>query len=96
MFIEIPAVICAAVAEILIRTDRTGFIFITEIFPEYLKLIFPDIFEIIFQDVALYEFRTAFNIQTGDNIAVRCNTRCVDSGHTEKIPVTDVPFVFES
>ena len=68
VFIKVPGVISSALAEFIFTalfTFPAG-----ETFSEYFKFVFPDVFETIFENVAHYEFRTAFDIKTGGNIAV--------------------------
>ena len=96
MFIKIPAMIGISVTSAFFRTVTAFFIFVTEIFSEYLKPVLPDIFETVCKDISLNKLRTAFNIKTGCDITV-CHYTCdISSGSTYIVPITHFTFIFHA
>ncbi len=64
--------------------------------PEYLESVLPHLHRIICPDVALYQFHSVLNIQTGADIAIASHTSCKNSGSAQKIMIPDHSLILQS
>ena len=79
VYVIVPAVMRAAVAEFAAVAGAALFAFVAEIGAEDSEVVLPDVFQTVFENVALCQLRAALDVKAGENIPVGGNAGGVDA-----------------